>query len=224
MSLKCCIVIPVYNEARAIGSLVKALIDRRLDVFVIDDGSTDGSGDLAEAQGARVIRTGSRQGKGAALRLGFDEALMRSYTGVLAMDGDGQHAVEDVDAFLAVAAENGPCIITGNRLTHSKNMPWLRRWINRLMSWMISAAMGCKVPDTQCGFRYISREVLETVSVITRSFEVETEILLKAARHGYPIFSIPVKCIYGDEVSRIKPFADTIKFIRYFFKDIFIGR
>lgn len=216
--------IPVYNEAVAIGNLVKDLINRQLDVVVIDDGSTDSSGDLAEAQGATVIRTGTRRGKGAALRIGFDEVLKLSYQGVLVMDGDGQHAVEDVGAFLEVAAENGPCVITGNRLIQSENMPWLRRWTNRLMSLLISTAMGRKVPDTQCGFRYISREVLEAVSVTTKSFEVETEILLKAARHGYAIHSIPVKCIYGNEVSRIRPFADTIKFIRYFFKDIFCGR
>lgn len=197
---------------------------RGLEVIVVDDGSTDSSGRLAEQEGARVLRRETRQGKGAALKAGFQLALEKACRGVVTMDGDGQHAVDDIEVFLREAEGNDPCVIAGNRLHGRQRMPLVRFWTNRVMSAMISLAMGRWVPDTQCGFRYISTEVLAGIPVVTQSFEIETEILMKAARQGYAIKSVPVQCIYADEVSHIRPVQDAVKFLRFYIRELFRRR
>jgi glycosyltransferase involved in cell wall biosynthesis len=219
-----CVVIPAHNEARTIGGLVRRIRAKGLEVIVVDDGSTDSSGRLAEQEGARVLRRETRQGKGAALKAGFQLALEKDYRGVITMDGDGQHAVDDIEVFLREAEGGAPGVIAGNRFHGRQRMPFVRLLTNRVMSAMISLTIGRWVPDTQCGFRYISTEVLTGVAVVTQSFEIETEILIKAARRGYSIKSVPVQCIYADEVSHIRPGQDAVKFFSFYIRELFRGR
>jgi len=81
------------------------------------------------------------------------------------------------------------------------------------MSYLISRMCGHDIPDTQCGFRLIKRAVLESVKLSSANYEIESELLLKAAKKGFKIESVPVKTIYENESSRINPFVDTIRFI-----------
>jgi glycosyltransferase involved in cell wall biosynthesis len=222
LNKRVCVIIPVYNESKSIGTLVEHLQAKELVVLVVDDGSTDGSALIAERFGAMVLRMEHRRGKGSALTAGFRWALDQSFQAVLTMDGDGQHAVADVELFLRAAETCGPCVITGNRLARgSRQMPKIRLWTNRFMSAIISMAIRCRVPDTQCGFRYISADVLKNISITTRAFEIETEVLMKAAKGGYPIISVPVACIYDRGVSRIRPVRDAMKFFYFYCKQIF---
>jgi len=95
-------------------------------------------------------------------------------------------------------------------------MPKLRVITNKFMSWFISQIAGQRIPDTQCGFRLIKKEVLEKVKIETNNFEIESEILIKAARLGFPIKSISIKSIYFKSLhSRINPFIDTVRFIKF---------
>ncbi len=218
--MKICVLIPALNEAKTIASLVSGLRKRSLEVLVIDDGSTDESGELARQQGALVIRHGTRQGKGQSLRDGFAYATQNGFDAVLMMDGDGQHALEDIDAFLSAAQKYPNSIIAGTRLENPEGMPKLRFWTNRLMSGLISLACGQKIPDTQCGYRLVSVNVLEQIQLATSDYEIETEILMKAARKGFRIHSIPIKTIYQDEVSKINPLKDTLRFIKFFLRQL----
>ena len=216
-----CILIPVYNEAKNIGTLVKAVSAKGLDVIVIDDGSSDGSGELARQQGAFVIRHIERHGKGHALQSGFECILERGYEALIIMDGDGQHAVDDLEKFLNHPYLTAKCVITGNRMHDPKEMPWVRFLTNHFMSFMISLACRQKIPDTQCGFRLIGRDVLKALEITCDGFEIETEILIKASKKGFPIYSVPIKTIYEDEESKISPLRDTFRFVKYFTKEIF---
>ena len=218
--MKICVVIPVNNEALTIGRVVKALKEKGVFVLVIDDGSTDGSGGIAKKQGAVVIRKEQRNGKGFSLREGFKYALTEGFDGVITMDGDGQHAAEDLDKFLEEAKKNPVSVVTGNRMAEHKGMPLVRYLTNRFMSGLISWACKQPVPDTQCGYRYISCEILKQVELTSRDFEIETEILIQASRRGYKVISVPVQTIYGREESKIRPVKDTIRFLNYFFKAI----
>jgi glycosyltransferase involved in cell wall biosynthesis len=204
-----------------IGGIVAAIKRKGLDVVVIDDGSRDASGPTAKTQGAVVIRQDPKQGKGRSLQTGFRYALAHGYSGVLTMDGDGQHDVEDIDAFLKQAGISPGGIIAGTRMHNPQGMPVIRLVTNRFMSFLISMVCRQPIPDTQCGFRYISREVLQSVQLTSQEFEIETEVLVQASRKGYKISSVPVKTIYRNEVSKIHPVKDTIRFFVYLAKAVF---
>ena len=219
--MKIVIIIPAHNEARSIGFLVKTIIDLNYDVMVVDDGSSDDTALLAKTQGALVISTNKKGGKGNALRLGFAQAVGGGYDAVITLDGDGQHSPLDIGHFLECYQKTQSDIISGDRMHNPSGMPWLRRVTNRFMSWMISVICRQKIMDTQCGFRLITTRVLKSIELQCADFEIETEILIKASKKGFHIASVPIETIYRDEVSKINPLRDTLRFIRYMIGEIF---
>jgi len=222
--MKICIVIPVYNEARRIGEIVEKIKARQWDVVVVNDGSTDYSAAIAKDKGAVVINHAGKQGKGISLRDGFIYALAQGFDGVIAMDGDGQHHVDDIENFIIKAKQHPHSVISGNRMIDCPNMPFVRRLVNRLMSWMISFICHQPIPDSQCGFRFISTTVLKSITLTSSDFEIETEVLIKSSRQGFKIYSVPVQTIYGDELSKINPLIDTIRFFKYILKELLSPR
>ncbi|MDP8265074.1 MAG: glycosyltransferase family 2 protein [Candidatus Aceula lacicola] len=222
--MKICIVIPVYDEARTIGQLVQEIRDKNLDVVVVDDGSTDGSGQCAEEKGAVVVRHDENLGKGVSLRDGFNYAVDNGHDGVITMDGDGQHAVCEIDSFLQIASQSPESIVSGSRMKNCDNMPLIRRLTNRSMSSMISGICRQQIPDSQCGFRYISTTILKAIKLSSSDFEIETEVLIKASRKGFKVHSIPIQSIYRNELSKVNPFIDTIRFFVFIIKQVWCSR
>ncbi len=216
--MKNCILIPSYNEARTIGAIAEELKSRALTVYVVDDGSTDKTADIAASHGAVVIAHDKNKGKGASLIEGFDRILKEDFDAVLIMDGDGQHAMSDVENFFNKMAQTGADIIIGNRMLDTSSMPVTRKITNGIMSRIISKMCGQTIPDTQCGFKLIKRNVLESIKFEFSNFEIESEILIKAARLGFKIESLPVRTVYQDETSKIKPLFDTIRFLFFLIK------
>ena len=207
------VLIPSYNEAKTIGRIIKDLKGRNLPVCVIDDGSTDGTAMIAEREGAFVLRHDKNKGKGASLRDGFQYILSGSFDAALVMDGDGQHKAGDAGNFFRKMEESGADIVIGNRMSDTASMPVTRKVTNRIMSFLISKMCGHEIPDTQCGFRLIKRRVLEGINLRSSNYEIDSELLFKAARKGFRIESAPVTTVYADEKSRINPFVDTLRFI-----------
>ena len=222
--MRTCVTIPVYNEAQAIGGLVKKLREHKLDVVVVDDGSQDHSGKIAKEMGAVVLVHNERKGKGQSLRDGFAYAIENCYDGIIAMDGDGQHDVADVEQFLKKAQEHKDSIICGNRMHNPKGMPHIRLVVNRIMSLVISFVCKQKVEDSQCGFRYMGVRILKEIPLISSDFEIESEVLIEASKKGFKIFSVPISTIYRDEKSKINPLKDTIRFFKYILKEMCCSR
>ena len=110
-------------------------------------------------------------------------------------------------------------MIIGNRMSDARNMPFVRILTNRLMSWFLSLVTRQNIPDTQCGFRLVKRELLEKVNLVTSKYEMESEMLIKASRRGFKIKSVLVKTIYGDQKSQINPLVDTFRFVRLMIRD-----
>ena len=217
------IVIPAHNEAKAIAPLVKALRALNYPCVVVDDGSADDTAGQARGAGAVVVPTGKKSGKGRALRKGFEYALAQGHTVVIAMDGDGQHLPEDVKAFVDCYESTQADIVTGNRMKNPQGMPWLRLATNRFMSWLISVVCRQRIPDTQCGFRLMTARALQSLTLTCDDFEIETEVLVKAAKQGFTITSVPIQTIYRNEVSKINPLKDTFRFISYIAREICKG-
>lgn len=214
----CLVIIPAYNEEKNIARLVSSARSLGFPVLVVDDGSSDLTAAAAKGSGAEVLLTATNQGKGSALRRGFSWFLDKNYTAAIVMDSDGQHDPKELESFLKALNQDGCQVVVGNRFDDPKGMPRLRRVTNRFMSWIISTVTKQNIPDSQCGYRAIRRGVLQKISLKTSYFEIESEILLEAARHGFKIISIPTRCVYQGEKSRINPVRDTARFFRFLFK------
>lgn len=222
--MKTCVIIPTYNESDEIAGLVQEIKKQGLEVIIVDDGSKDNTAQIAENNGAIVLRNEINQGKGASLNRGFEYSLKSGYDAVITMDGDGQHLPEDIPYFMRLAKYSESGIIIGNRMQKSRNMPLERIITNKFMSWIISVIAKQTIPDTQCGFRLIKKGVLEKVRLYTTKYETESEILIKGSRLGFKIESVPIKAIYEGEKSSINPFVDTIRFIKYIIKELWTLR
>jgi hypothetical protein len=131
------------------------------------------------------------------------------------MDGDGQHSAADIPRFFE-CAERGAVLVVGNRMRNPAAMPWLRRVVNRWMSRQLSRTAGRLLPDSQCGFRLMRLDVLTDLDLRASHFEIESEVLLAflAARHRVEF--VPVQVIYKKEQSKIRPWRDTVRWLRWF--------
>ena len=218
--MKTCVVIPTYNEAKSIAGLVKEIQGLNLEVIIVDDGSQDDTSQIAQENGATVLKNQINQGKGASLIKGFSYVLSKDCDAVITMDGDGQHLPSDIPYFLRLAEYSDNGILVGNRMLKRKNMPFIRVLTNKIMSALISKITRQNVPDTQCGFRLIKRPVLEKINLKTSKYETESEILIKASRLGFKIESVPIKTVYSGEKSQINPFVDTLRFIKFLFREL----
>jgi len=138
----------------------------------------------------------------------------RGFDFILLLDGDGQHAPEEIPRFTAPARDGSAYVVVGNRFENVKGMPLIRRMVNSLMSRIISNACGVRIPDTQCGFRLVRSNLVSYIMGSSDHFDFETEMLLLASRAGFTIQSVPVSTIYGAEKTKIRPVQDTIKFIK----------
>ncbi len=209
------VVIPAYQAARSIHSVVEELRKDGLSVIVVDDASLDATAQEARRAGAQVLVRKTNGGKGTALREGFAEVLAGRTRWVLTLDADGQHLPSDIPRFLDAASDGKVDLLLGNRMENPTGMPLERKWTNRFMSWILSHLIGQNIPDTQCGFRMISREVLEKVTLTSDRFEIDSELVVKAAWAGFRIASIPVGCVYRRQFSFIRPLRDTVRFLRF---------
>lgn len=206
--------IPAYREAAAIADVVQRTLPQVDLVLVVDDGSPDETARLAREAGAEVIVHSVNQGKGAAMKTGMTTLTARGYDYIMLLDGDGQHAPEEISRFTALARAGTAYVVVGNRFENVKGMPLVRLFINSLMSTIISNACGVRIPDTQCGFRLIRSSLVSYIMGSSDHFDFETEMLLLASRAGFTIQSVPVSTIYGAEKTKIRPVQDTIKFIK----------
>lgn len=209
-----CAVIPAYREAARIGAVVAAVRRQGLDVLVVDDGSDDGTATVAAAAGARVIRHETNRGKGAALQSGFRTARQEGYEGVVTLDADGQHAPEEIPKFVEAYERTRIPVLIGNRMWNPVGMPRIRRLTNQFMSWLLSRQMRCYLPDTQCGFRFFRCDLLPHIETSATRFAAESEILLLLAARGVRMDSVRIRTIYANEVSKIHPLTDTVRFYR----------
>ncbi len=194
-------VIPAYQDEKHIGDIVRRTRERLHYVLVVDDGSTDQTAQRAREAGAEVIVHNQNRGKGEAIKTGLEywfatvnpshrtaTGLDREVMWVSLLDSDGQHLPEEIDRFLAaVTCATQQTFLIGNRMNNLAGMPFIRRVVNRYMTELLSGG---------------------------NRFEYETEVLIIASRKGYRIESVPITTVYSDQVSKIHPMRDALRFLK----------
>jgi glycosyltransferase involved in cell wall biosynthesis len=212
---QCAAVIPCFNEAGRIGPVIDGVRRHLPNVIVVDDGSTDATQEEAAGAGAAVIRRSANGGKGSALRAGWQQAGRSGFTWAMSLDGDGQHAADDIPEFFGCAERTGARLVIGNRMGQNGAMPWLRRWANCWMSRCLSNLTGAVLPDSQCGFRLAHLDTVLQMPLVASRFVVESETLVAFLAAGERVAFVPIQVIYGPGRSKICPFRDTWRWMRW---------
>lgn len=220
-------VIPAYQCAATVGEVVEGTLCHVRRVVVCDDGSTDGTGDVAREAGALVVTNPRNRGKGHALGRCFQVALMPwdgadaapegpvlhpAPTALALLDGDGQHDPHDLVSLLAVWDQGIWDLLVGARLADREAVPAHRYWTNTIGSRLLSSITGVSLEDSQSGYRVIRADLLRSLGLRSTGYAVESEMLIKAARSGARIGHARVKTIYHDRVpSFYRPVTDTVR-------------
>lgn len=204
--------IPAYNAEPFVGDVVRRA-RAHVPVVVVNDGSKDGTLERARAAGAILIDQQPNQGKGAALQRGFRWALDQGVKAVITLDADGQHDPDEIPLFLERYRATTPDLIIGER--DFSQMPIVRRISNTLGRQAFSWAMGQRVRDNQSGYRLLSRRLMEGVLASgERGFEFEMDMIVVCVRNGWRLEGVPIRTIYADEKSNIKPVQHVVHFFR----------
>lgn len=189
------VILAAHDEAGSIAEVVagcRAHTPHLEELLVIDDGSTDGTGRLAEEAGAKVIRLAENQGKGAAIRKGIAHA-----TGdvLLFMDADGQDDPRDIPALLA-ALEDGADMVVGSRFLgrfEEGAITPLNRAGNRLLTEIVNVLFQVRLTDTQAGFRAVRRSSAARCALSARRYDIEVDLLLGVVKNGGRVVEVPVR-------------------------------
>ncbi len=200
--------VPAYQAAATVRAVVRGLRQHVPRVVVVDDGSTDATAEEAKRAGAEVLRLAANGGKGSALRVGLAAILAGDASHVAFVDADGQHDPDDLPR-LFEAARAGDDFVIGSRMDGRDSIPAVRFRTNEIGSRILTRMTGHDVEDGQSGYRVIAAPLLRRFSLSSRGFLIETEILLKAAKHVRRFANVPVRAIYGSAGSHYRPFRDT---------------
>jgi glycosyltransferase involved in cell wall biosynthesis len=218
--MKVCCIIPAYQESNHIEQVVRTTKQYIDCVYVIDDGSTDETGDLASKSGGIVVRHPRNVGKGAALRTGFQKALRTGCDIVITLDGDGQHDPNLIPRFLRKMQQVKADVVVGSRYTTlADTMPFLRKLSNLMTSKLLRIFFRIPITDSQSGYRAFSRRILEWITVRDNGFAAETEILIDAKRVGGTFAEVPISTIYGEEESKIRASRDIARWLVTLFRN-----
>ncbi len=217
------VVIPAYQAAATIADVVSRThraVPRAI-VYVVDDGSNDGTGETAErGEGGRGKRTTvlmhpRNRGKGVALANGIAAALQDGAGVIVTLDADGQHPPEEIPRLTRPVLEAGADLVLGAR-ARTAAMPVGRRCTNWLSAALASRIGGTHVPDAQTGFRALSRRAAQLVQPAERRYDFEIAFLLEALARGLRVASVSVPTIYEGGPSHFRPWHDTWRLARVF--------
>ena len=204
--MKILIIIPAYNEAQKIYSVVENVVFRGYsakggpwDLVVVDDGSSDGTSDQARRAGAIVLRHFINRGYGAALTTGNSWALRNGYDIAVHFDGDGQHDADEIRRVIGPILDNQADVVIGSRfMGHAQSMPIMRAILIKLaivFTWIFS---GIKLSDAHNGFRAFNRRALEIISCGQDGMSYASEVIDQIAEHKLRVAEVPVTVAYTD--------------------------
>ena len=212
------IVVPAYNEARTIRAIAEAALALCPRVVVVDDGSTDATAACLHDLPLTLLAHSANQGKAASLRSAFRHALANGASGVVTIDGDGQHDVADAVVLLALWRRHPDCIVLGSRLHDKSSFPLARYVANRVACFWISCAARHPIADSQTGFRVYPGAVMALAlgdGVRSGRFTFESELLIEAARREHSTLAVPIAARYCGQAraSHYPSIVDTTRIV-----------
>ncbi len=211
-SLNVCVLIPTYNNASSLGTVLRDVLDYTSNILVINDGSTDTTVDILKSfPDIECVHLPKNQGKGRALRTGFDHAAEAGYEYVISIDSDGQHLAKDLPKFLDKIERSPGTLIIGARNMDQENVPGKSSFGHRFSNFWFKVETGINAPDTQSGYRLYPIQLLRDIRFFTNKFEFEIEVLVRSAWHGINIDFVEIDVFYPPAEKRIthfRPFQD----------------
>lgn len=212
-------VVPAYNEEKTIGSVARSLFNQVDKVVVVDDCSSDQTAEIAQAEGAIVLRHKLNRGQGAALQTGHDFAIQLGADYVLDFDADGQFNVEDIEPALAALKKAQADILFGSRFLDSRTkLPWRKKYfVLPLAKFFNHFFAGVKLTDAHNGFRIFNSKALQKIRITQDRMAHNTEIPAQVKKHNLKYIEFPVQVVYREYGQGI---GVGVKIIR----DLFIGR
>lgn len=213
-----CVLIPTYDNPRTVSEVVRGALARCPRVVLVDDGSgpearaaIDG---VAGLEGVTLVRHPTNQGKGAALRSGFDRATELGCTHALSVDADGQHPLDEIPVFLSRAAERPEALLIGTRDLAAAGAGRGSTWGRANSNFWTWVETGLRLPDTQSGFRCYPLAAVSQLALARTGYDLEIEVLVRLAWTGTPVESLPIPVRYfqgAERVSHMRPFRDFVR-------------
>ena len=198
--------IPCYNEADFIGDVVRRTQSHVDRVLVVDDGSTDGTAEAAQAAGALVHRHETNQGPGAAARTCLEAGRELDADLLVTLDGDGQHNPDEIPAVVAPILVGESDLTIGSRfLGGYNNVARYRKFGIDVITFLYNFGARSKIADAQSCFRAYGRRALETLTITEDGFGFSVETLVQARNAGLAIDEVSISCIYHEQSHSMNP-------------------
>ena len=212
--------VPTYNNAATLERVLLGVLEFTSQIIVINDGSTDTTSEILKNYPQLwVLNLPKNKGKGNALRQGFRKAEELGFEYAISIDSDGQHYPEDLPIFLQAIEQNKesdpPLLVVGSRKMDSPGVPEKSSFGNRLSSLWYLVQTGIRLQDTQCGYRLYPIKIVNSLHLFSSRFELEIEVLVKAALAGVRVINLPVRVLYdpNERVTHFRPFTDVLRIV-----------
>ncbi len=219
-------ILPAFNEEVSIGTVVLHARQHVDQVVVVDDGSTDRTGEVAKLAGAEVIRHSRNMGKGVALKTGFEYVGKNGAKVIVTMDSDGQHDPEDITKLTIPILKGEADMVNGSRYINGngKNTPFYRRIGQNVLDGVTNINCGLHITDTQSGFRAFARHTLPAFSFKSSGLAIESEMLMDAANAGLKIKEVEVGVRYDVDCSSENPISHGMKVMAHVLHDMELNK
>jgi len=216
-------VIPAYNEEKTIGRIVVETCKYVSQVVVVDDGSTDGTPEVARSAGAMVLRHSHNVGYGASLATGFKYVKNNGASILVVLDGDGQHDPGQIPQLVAPIIEGKADIVIGSRFMDDEQksqMPAYRRFGIGVVNKAWRFASSDSMTDTQCGFRAYSKRAIDGINITEAGMSASLQVLDQASVNNLNVVEVPVSVRYGGNTSTVEPGKHGMELINYILKKL----
>lgn len=201
--MKLLIAIPAFNEAPMIGRVIASLPQKiegfqAIDILVVNDGSFDGTAQIASKKGAIVLNHIINRGLGGAMKTIFEYARLMDYDVLVTYDADGQHQAEDIEKLITPIVKLKKDVAIGVRWNEYQNVPMVKILVNNLANVLTFLLCGIKTKDSQSGLRCFNKKAIKLINTQTDGMEVSTEFFKEIKKNNLQFEEVPIKAIYTD--------------------------